>query len=110
MIDSHGKHSLKKNAKNHANIEGQWTKYLSYNNVKYWEKAEYPLVQFYKSNFILQSDSTFREDLNFFINNDEINAQICKEKMEEIQRADRKMREKDSKEITNEKKEKVTKK
>jgi Na+/phosphate symporter len=43
--------------------------------------------------YTLPSDSTYREDLNFFLKDDEENAQIMKEKMEELQRADRKLRE-----------------
>jgi hypothetical protein len=43
--------------------------------------------------YTLPSDSTFREDLNFFLKDDEENAQIMKEKMEERQRTDRKLRE-----------------
>ena len=89
---------MKKNAKNHCNIEGQWTKYLDFQNERYWDKAEYPLANYYKdSNYILPSDSTLREDLNYFINNDEINAQIWKEKLEDQQRNDRKFREKEIK-------------
>lgn len=99
MFDSKGKHTLKKNAKSYATIDGQWTKYLSYSNTKYWEKSDYTLAKCYKPNFILPSDSTFREDLNFFLINDEINAQISKEKMENDQRADRKIRGKEAKEI-----------
>jgi len=92
-LEANGKHSLKKNAKNYGNIEGQWTKFLSYDNVKYWEREDYPLSRFYKSNFTLPSDSTKRDDLNLFIQNDEVAAQNSKEKMEELQRADRKLRE-----------------
>jgi hypothetical protein len=92
-IEANGKHSLKKNAKNYGNIEGQWTKFLSFDNVKYWDREDFTLSKYYKSNFILPSDSTKRDDLNLFIQNDEVAAQSCKEKMEDIQRADRKLRE-----------------
>ena len=84
---------MKKNAKNYANVEGQWTKSLSFDNVKYWDRDEFPLGHYYKSPFTLPSDSTNRVDLNFFIKNDEIEAQNWKEKMEELQRYDRKLRE-----------------
>lgn len=84
---------MKKNAKNYGNIEGQWTKFLSYDNVKYWEREDYPLSKFYKSDFILPSDSTNRIDLNMFLQNNEVEAQNSKEKMEELQRSDRKLRE-----------------
>jgi len=93
-FDKDGKHSLKKNAKSFGAIEGQWTKFLSYDNEKYWEKGEYPLTRYYRDDYILPSDSTFREDLKYFIADDEINAQTYKEKMEDLQRNDRKLREK----------------
>jgi hypothetical protein len=43
--------------------------------------------------FTLPSDSTFREDLIFWMKKDEDNAQRFKVKLEEIQRKDRKLRE-----------------
>jgi hypothetical protein len=94
VFDANGKHYLKKNPKNYCGVEGQWTKYLNFENEKYWENGDYPLARFYREDYILPSDSTFREDLNYFIQNDEEQAQIWKEKMEEIQRNDRKLREK----------------
>lgn len=48
----------------------------------------------YETSFILPSDSKIREDLNAFLKNNEILAQENKEKLEEIQRKDRKNREK----------------
>jgi len=42
--------------------------------------------------FILPSDSSFREDLINFIKGDEVNAQKFKEGLEEKQRNDRKLR------------------
>lgn len=74
-------------------VEGQWTKSLTIDGVKYWDRDDYPLANYYNSPFILPSDSTFRVDLNYFIKNDEVEAQNWKEKMEEIQRYDRKLRE-----------------
>jgi hypothetical protein len=47
----------------------------------------------YEMEYTLPSDSRFREDLNFLIGEDETNAQLSKEKLEEIQRGDRKLRE-----------------
>jgi len=46
----------------------------------------------YKMDFILPSDSSFREDLINFIKGDEVNAQKFKEGLEEKQRNDRKLR------------------
>ena len=89
---------MKKTAKVLCRIEGQWTKYLDFEHDRYWNKVDYPLVNFYKNDkYILPSDSTLREDLNYFINNDEVNAQICKEKLEDLQRNDKKFREKEVK-------------
>jgi hypothetical protein len=46
----------------------------------------------YKQYFTLPSDSSLREDLNFFIKDDETNAQLYKEKYEQVQRNDRELR------------------
>jgi hypothetical protein len=43
---------------------------------------------------VLPSDSSFREDLNLFINGNETEAQSIKEKYEDVQRNDRNLREK----------------
>jgi len=94
VFDNDGKHTLKKNAKSIATIEGQWTKFLQYGDEKYWEKDQFPVTRYYRNGNILPSDSTFREDLNYFIQDDEANAQTSKEKLEELQRYDRKLREK----------------
>lgn len=44
--------------------------------------------------YILPSDSSFREDLNYLLQNDEKNAQISKENIEDVQRKNRALREK----------------
>jgi hypothetical protein len=92
-MESNGKHTLKKNAKNFGTIEGHWTKSLTIEGVKYWDREEFPLANYYNSPYILPSDSTFRVDLNYFNKNDEVEAQTWKERMEDIQRNDRKLRE-----------------
>ena len=73
-------------------IDGEWTGFMRFNDFKYFQYGEYTAVELYKMNFILPSDSSYREDLNYFIKDDEENAQKAKEKMEELQREDRKLR------------------
>lgn len=65
---------------------------MRFNEVKYWQYGEYLPVDMYKMDFILPSDSSFREDLINFIKGDEVNAQKFKEGLEEKQRNDRKLR------------------
>jgi hypothetical protein len=74
-------------------IDGEWTGFLFFDEAKYWQVTDYSPLPMYKQNsYLLPSDSTNREDLRSWINNDETNAQTYKEKYEEIQRTDRKLR------------------
>jgi hypothetical protein len=90
--ESDGKYTLEKNHMSYCKIEGEWTNHLVFDDIKYWHVKDFHLIQLTKPDFILVSDSMFREDLQAFINNDEEKAQIIKEKLEEIQRRDRKLR------------------
>jgi hypothetical protein len=60
----------------------------------YWNVDDYELIPMRKVNLTLPSDSSLREDLKYFINNEEHISQEIKEKYEQIQRDDRKLREK----------------
>lgn len=53
--------------------------------------------------YVLPSDSSKRDDLIKFVNGDETEAQAIKEKYEDIQRNDRKLREKNNKEVLSKK-------
>jgi hypothetical protein len=92
-LNSKGKHTKSKDAKNLCKIEGEWTNYVSFDDYKYWSVKDHEALPLAKTEYTLPSDSIFREDLNFFLKDDEENAQLMKEKMEERQRTDRKLRE-----------------
>ena len=96
-FEKNGKHTKNKDAKSLCKIEGEWTNYISFDGHKYWTVKDYEPIPLYKMEYTLPSDSTNRADLNYLLQNDEINAQAEKEKLEELQRADRKLRKKDEK-------------
>ena len=53
---------------------------------------DYKLLGKYDDGFILPSDGRYREDLKYFIKDDEENSQKEKERLEELQRKDRRLR------------------
>ena len=73
-------------------IEGRWTSHIEFDGDEYWNVDDYKLLGKYDDGFILPSDGRYREDLKFFIKDDEENSQKEKEKLEELQRKDRKLR------------------
>jgi hypothetical protein len=75
-------------------IEGEFTSYLNFDGKTFWEFKEGSYPKFYRQDFTLPSDSYFREDLHFLINNQEDIAGAYKNIMEERQRNDRKFRDK----------------
>ena len=89
-----GKHKLKKNAECIQSITGEWTGWLKFDKLFYWEKGEYPLSNMHEMRFTLPSDSKYRIDLIEYIKNNAVLAQEGKDKLEDIQRKDRKLREK----------------
>lgn len=76
-----------------SSIEGEFTNHLKFDDKTYWEYKEDVFPPLKRMAFTLPSDSTFREDLIFWMKKDEDNAQRFKVKLEEIQRKDRKLRE-----------------
>jgi hypothetical protein len=75
-------------------IEGNWIDYVMIDGEKYWEiDKQLPLPVTDATN-PLPSDSSYREDLKAFKANNEEEAQRQKEIMEEVQRNDRKLRDK----------------
>ena len=66
---------------------------MKFDDKSYWEYKEDVFPPLKRMAFTLPSDSTFREDLIFWMKKDEDNAQKFKVKLEEIQRKDRKLRE-----------------
>ena len=77
---SKNEHTLKKDFKSLCSIEGEWTNYIKFSNKKYWSIDDYTIGPFFKEeSFILKSDSSLREDLNYLINGDIDNSQKKKE-------------------------------
>lgn len=87
-------HEIQKNAKAFTKIAGHWTQNVIFDKKEYWKQGEYDLLPMMKMKYTLPSDSWNREDLIEFIKGNEEAAQHNKEKLEEIQRNDRKLREK----------------
>ena len=69
-------------------------KNICFDKKEYWKQGQYDLLPMMRMENTLLSDSWNRDDLRDFIKGDEENAQKNKEKLEEIQRRDRKLREK----------------
>ena len=77
-----------------SRIEGEWTSYVKIDDKVVWEHGMYPLFPLEKQAFTLPSDSLFREDLVLLKTGDLELAQKAKTNLEEVQRNDRKLREK----------------
>ena len=86
-----GNHKLNKKAKSYGTFEGEWTSYISFDNIEYWNNSMKSLNLF-SHEFTLPSDGRFRPDLTNLINGNEEQSQIEKEKLEVRQRQDRKLR------------------
>lgn len=78
-------------------VEGEFSTYYKVEGKTYWDydALVYPPVM--RTKFTLPSDSTFREDLIWLKKAEEEIAQKLKETIEEIQRHDKKLREKNKK-------------
>jgi hypothetical protein len=86
-----GNHKLRKNAKTYGNIEGEWTSFISFDGVEYWNN-NMETLKLFSHEFTLPSDGRFRPDLINLIEGKEEQSQIEKEKLEVRQRQDRKLR------------------
>ena len=94
-IKNNLEYSAKKKSKEILKISGEWTNFLKFGDEVYWKINDYVrLPIFQQGGCLLPSDSVFRKDLISLIKNDEVNAQNFKEEYEEMQRNDRKLREK----------------
>ena len=76
-----------------SKIEGEWSRYLKFDEKEYWRQGEIKLADIKKHDFILPSDSLFREDTILLKNGYEDLAQKAKTYLEEKQRNDRILRE-----------------
>ncbi len=86
-----------------SKIEGEFSQYIKFDNVYYWEYEKTYHPEFRRMRYTLPSDSTLREDINWLKHGNGLNepsesnescAQKAKIKLEEIQRNDKKLREK----------------
>ena len=92
-IDKNGSnHELNQDAKNFGTFGGEWTQEIMFGDQIYWKRNLENYCNLYEMEYKLPSDSSFREDMNLWGNNDEKKAQIKKEEYEEIQRNDSKLR------------------
>jgi len=73
-------------------IDGRWTEILKFDDEVFWELENYRPYVVVETKNVLESDARKREDLIAFLTGDEDVAQSEKEKLENIQRADRKFR------------------
>ena len=90
--ESNGDHKLSKNPKSYGVIEGEWTSYISFDNVEYWNNETTKAFTVYSHEFKVPSDGRFRGDLINLINGDQEKSQTEKENLEVRQRKDRKLR------------------
>ncbi len=75
-------------------VNGIWHQFLEFDNRKYWEFEDYVAYQLEKERDPIPSDSNFREDVIIWKNRDVDAGQSAKERLENLQRADKKLREK----------------
>ncbi len=78
-------------------VYGSYLSYIEFNNIRYWDIRENIPVKKLQFESKLKSDSIKRDDRYLLELGRIEEAQIAKEKLEELQRADRKLREKFSK-------------
>ena len=90
--ENNGEHKLDKNAKSYGDIEGEWTSFISFDNVEYWNINNCKALTLYSHEFTLPSDGRYRQDLINLIKGDQEKSQIEKENLEVRQRKDRKLR------------------
>ena len=89
--ESGGNHRLQKGAKSYGTFEGEWTSFIAFDKVEYWNNNTKTL-KLYSHEFTAPSDGRFRPDLINSINGNEEQSQVEKEKLEVRQRQDRKLR------------------
>ncbi len=76
-----------------AKLEGEWTRYVKIDGKDYWRQGEFELPDLEKMEFVLPSDTIYREDITLFKHGFDDLAQEAKTYLEEKQRHDRKLRE-----------------
>jgi hypothetical protein len=101
-IDKEGSnHELNKNAKSYCDVSGEWCKEIYFGEQCYWRRNLDNYCNMYEMEYKLPSDSSLREDMILWGQNDEEKAQIKKEEYEELQRKDTKLRNEFNKQLIN---------
>ena len=77
-------------------IKGEWTKNIYFDDELMWTWSDYAPFDLQRTSYTLPSDSTLRDDLSLLKSGDESAAGEAKNRLEDIQRKDRKLREKHS--------------
>ena len=84
----------KDRVKDYGKFSGIWNQYVSFNGAEVWSwDRQYPVILDYEAN-PLPSDANWREDIEYRRKNEVTRAQIEKERLEVLQRKDRKFRQK----------------
>ena len=86
------KHELNKNSTPIIKIEGSWTRDISFDGEEYWNVEDNKLFTIYETGYILPSDGRKREDYIELVKGNIDKAQEEKERLENLQRYDRKLR------------------
>jgi len=73
-------------------IEGEWTRYINFNEICYWRQDEQTIIPMERDSFVLESDAQYREDLMLFKMGMEDQAQEAKIYLETQQRKDKALR------------------
>merc|ERR1712151_140276 len=74
-----------------SKIEGEWSRYLSFDGKEYWRQGENKTAESLKQEYHLPSDSQFREDTILLKHGYDEDAQQAKTFLEERQRKDKKL-------------------
>jgi len=83
---------LNKNYTTFASIHGEWSKNFHFDDELLWDFNDYVHFDLQRMNYTLRSDSTLREDIMLLKSGLENEAGDAKNRLEEIQRRDRKLR------------------
>lgn len=85
-------HEVKKNATSFLEIEGGWSRNINFDGDEYWDIEDNKLLNMYPVGYSLPSDGRKRLDYIEFAKDNVEKAQVEKEKLEVLQRNDRKLR------------------
>ncbi len=80
-----------------SKLEGEWGRFINIDDICYWIIEEQKLTDMERTGFILPSDSQYRPDIVLWRMGLEEKAQEAKSYLEEIQRRDKDLREKNKK-------------